>query len=143
MAITKNNMDWIIHYVNNHDCELCGKMDFPFLPYICDAHTHGLVNYGHLEFQVVLDVGPNLIGFLLNAMGCRVQNGESFKDGDIITGIVSGPLRLKEVSSNGERVLRIMLPDEQMRFPGEADCMAPYNLQDLSEEFLRGAEETQ
>ena len=36
-----NNIDWIIHLVANGACDECGKEEKGFLPYTCNAHTHG------------------------------------------------------------------------------------------------------
>ena len=145
--MTKRNekeKDWIIHYISSGGtCDECGKATTEFLPCICNAHTHGMNQYGHMEFQVILNLGPGLIGYLLNTMGQRVQDGEIFKDGDIITGITATPegkdlpLRLKEVLSDGVPLLRIILPDENGRFPDDPDCAYIYNLQHLPEELLQ------
>ena len=37
-----NNIDWIIHLVANGACDECGKEEKGFLPYTCNAHTHGM-----------------------------------------------------------------------------------------------------
>lgn len=144
----RKDIDWIIHYLsNNVVCNSCGNQTENFLPYICDAHTHGMDKYNHPEFQVVLDLGPGMIGYLLNSMGYRVQAGETFKDGDVVTGITSTkesedlPLRLKEVESNGKKLLRIILPDEKYRFPDDEGCQEVYNLQHMPNEFLLLKEE--
>ena len=38
-----NNIDWIIHLVANGACDECGKEEKGFLPYTCNAHTHGFL----------------------------------------------------------------------------------------------------
>ena len=87
-------------------------------------------------------MGPYLIGYLLNTMGRRVQAGETFKDGDVVTGIVNDksgndlPIRLKEVLSDEEQVLRIILPDKDGFFPDNPKCSEPYSLQHLSQNLL-------
>ena len=49
-------IEWIIHYVcNGAVCAECGKVEYPYPEFICDAHTHGMEKYGHLNFQVVID----------------------------------------------------------------------------------------
>ena len=35
-------IDWIIHYCANGYCEECGKVEIGFLPFLCNAHTHGM-----------------------------------------------------------------------------------------------------
>lgn len=44
-------IDWLIHLVANGACDECGEVETDFLPYMCNAHTHGLERYGHLDFQ--------------------------------------------------------------------------------------------
>lgn len=68
-----NNIDWIIHLVANGACDECGKEEKGFLPYTCNAHTHGMEKYDHPDFQVVLSLPPREIGRILNTLGLRVQ----------------------------------------------------------------------
>lgn len=50
----RDKIDWIIHYcANGIDCADCGKIETGYLPYTCNAHTHGLAKYGHMDFQIV------------------------------------------------------------------------------------------
>ena len=65
-----NNVDWIIHLVANGACDECGKEEKGFLPYTCNAHTHGMEKYGHPDFQVVLSLPPREIGRILNTLCC-------------------------------------------------------------------------
>lgn len=64
-----NNIDWIIHLVANGACDECGKEEKGFLPYTCNAHTHGMEKYDHPDFQVVLSLPPREIGRILNTLG--------------------------------------------------------------------------
>ena len=89
----KKNMsketNWIIHYVADKFACSLEEREFAFSPYICDAHTHGLIeNYNHPEFQVVLDLGDSRIAFLLNRLGSMVKEGRRFKSGDLVSGII-------------------------------------------------------
>ncbi len=43
-------IDWLIHLVANGACDECGEVETDFLPYMCNAHTHGLERYGHFGF---------------------------------------------------------------------------------------------
>lgn len=82
-------VDWIIHLVaNGVSCEDCGKTESGFLPYMCNAHTHGMYKYGHQEFQFVLNIGQSMIKYILNSLGLRVQRGEKFKSGDSVPEII-------------------------------------------------------
>ena len=48
----ENKVDWIIHFVaNGAPCAECGEVENNFPQYICDAHTHGMDKYGHMEFR--------------------------------------------------------------------------------------------
>ena len=74
----ETKVDWIIHYV----------FDDPGpYPYLCNAHTHGMEKYHHPDFQMVLNLSRKHICYLLNTLGRRVQNGENFHDGDMVSGL--------------------------------------------------------
>ena len=102
-----NNIDWIIHLVANGACDECGKEEKGFLPYTCNAHTHGMEKYGHPDFQVVLSLPPREIGRILNTLGLRVQEGERFQAGRYVSGIYADcDIRLDEFRETGRNVLR-------------------------------------
>ena len=61
-------IDWLIHLVANGACDECGEVETDFLPYMCNAHTHGLERYGHLDFQMVLFLPTEEIGRILNTL---------------------------------------------------------------------------
>ena len=124
-------VDWIIHLVaNGVSCEDCGKTESGFLPYMCNAHTHGMYKYGHQEFQFVLNIGQSMIKYILNSLGLRVQRGEKFKSGDSVPEIIQNyDIRLKEAEVDGEMLLRVLIPDANGRFPGDAGCQEPYSQQ--------------
>ncbi len=124
-------IDWIIHLVaNGVRCGECGEAENGFLPNMCDAHTHGMDKYGHQEFQMVLMIGPELICYILNELGLRVQAGERFKDGDSVSEIIKDfDIRIKEVAVDEKKLLRVVLPDPENRFPGDEQCAEYYNQQ--------------
>ena len=79
----KPKIDLIIHCVaNGVACNDCGKTEDCMLPKICNAHTHGMERYGHLDFQIVLRFDLTEICRILNTLGLRVQAGQKFKAGD-------------------------------------------------------------
>ena len=126
-----NNIDWIIHLVANGACDECGKEEKGFLPYTCNAHTHGMEKYGHPDFQVILSLPPREIGRILNTLGLRVQEGERFQAGRYVSGIYADcDIRLDEFRETGRNVLRAVIPDRQNRFPEDhraknyIDCRA-------------------
>ena len=66
-------IDWIIHFIGNGVfCPDCGKIETGFPHYICNAHTHGMEKYGHPDFQVVIHMSTQNIGYVLNLLGLRV-----------------------------------------------------------------------
>lgn len=126
----KKEIDWVIHYVaNGVKCSVCGEEENGFPQYICDAHTHGMDRYKHPEFQVVLNYGMDEVGRLLNTMGCRVRDGERFRDGDLVKGLYEDcDILLREMPDcNGKALLRLIIPDKQNRWPEQAE--EPYTYQ--------------
>ena len=124
-------IDWIIEILaNGIHCATCGKVENHYPDYICNAHTHGMAKYGHMDFQLVLYLHPNQMGYVLNNLGLRVQAGERFKAGDLVEGIFNRcPLRLDEAEESGRKVLRVIIPDDENRFPEDPECEYPYNYQ--------------
>ena len=130
-------IEWVIHLVANGACDECGEIETGFLPYMCNAHTHGLERYGHLDFQMVLFLPTEEIGRILNTLGLRVQSGERFRSGDMVSGIYEDcDVRLDEYEETGRKVLRVIIPDANNIFPEEGDCMLPYCLQFLKTDEL-------
>lgn len=130
-------IDWVIHLVANGACDECGEIETGFLPYMCNAHTHWLERYGHLDFQMVLFLPTEEIGRILNTLGLRVQSGERFRSGDMVSGIYEDcDVRLDEYEETGRKVLRVIIPDANNIFPEEGDCMLPYCLQFLKTDEL-------
>lgn len=131
-------VDWIIHYVQNRGCECCGKAEHRFRDYACNAHTHGLNNYdNHPDLQLVLDYGQQEICRVLNTLGLMIQSGRRFSAGELVEGIYEDCLvRLDEFEETGRKVLRVIIPDANNKFPEEADCMEDYKIQLLTTEEL-------
>ncbi len=136
-GVKMKKIEWIIHYVcNSAVCAECGKVEYPYPEFICDAHTHGMEKYGHLNFQVVIDYGPEEIGRLLNTMGILVQSGKRFSDGSIVEGLyLDCNVTLKEMKyDNSTSVLRLIIPDKNNKMPPFADypyCLQYYTLEEL------------
>lgn len=134
----QKKIDWIVHLVGNGICGDCGHEERSFLPYACNAHTHGMEKYGHPDFQLVLAYLPEEICRVLNTMGLRVQAGERFQAGDMVRGIYEDcDVRLDEAREDGRSVLRIVVPDKYNRFPEEEGCMDVYRIQLLETDALR------
>lgn len=131
-------IDWIIHLVaNGVECAECGKVENSFIQHACNAHTHGMAKYNHLDFQMVLQTDPQDIGYILNTLGKRVQKGERFKPGDLVSGIfLDCDIRLDSFQEEGRTVLRVIIPDGKNRFPEDEKCDYPYSIQTLPLEQL-------
>lgn len=132
------NMDWIIHYcANGIQCSASGKIVTGFRKDVCNAHTHGMERYGHMDFQVVLNLPQLHIAYILNTLGRRVQAGEHFKNGELVSGIYEDCcIRLDEYEETGRKVLRVMIPDANNIFPEDPRCSGSYRLQLLETEEL-------
>lgn len=136
-------IDWVIHLcANGVPCEECGKVETGFLPQTCNAHTHGMEKYHHKDFQLVLALPVKEIARILNTMGLRVQAGERFHDGDLVSGIYEDcDIRLDEYEETGRTVLRVIIPDKYNVFPEDERCMPVYRAQLLETDALWGKEE--
>ena len=133
----RTKIDWIIHCVANGACDECGTEENSFIPHACNAHTHGMARYNHLDFQIVLDYPHQEIARILNTMGLRVQSGERFKAGDFVEGIyLDCSVRLDEAKECGRAVLRVVIPDKYNIFPEDERCMERYRVQMLSTDAL-------
>ena len=118
-------------------CEYFGETENGFLPGTCNFHTHGMEKYSHLDFQMTLAYPPQELCRILNTMGLRVQTGERFKNGDMVSGIYEDcDVRLTEFEETGRKVLRIIVPDKHNRFPEDSECETPYQLQSLATEDI-------
>ena len=135
--------NWVYHYVCNGACDIDGKQKDYFPKYICDAHTHGMFNYNHPEFQVVIDYGPKEVGRLLNSVGFMVKEGKRFKNGDVIKGLYEDcDITLCEMGDHqGKPILRLIIPDQNNKMPSEA--AEPYNMQMFTTQLLYLANPTQ
>ena len=124
-------LDWIIEFCGNGvKCEQCGRVEDSFPDYICNAHTHGMEKYNHLDFQMVIHANPNTLCYVLNYLCYRVQQGERFKPGDMVEGIFADYLvRLDAFEEGGRTVLRVIIPDSRNRFPEVSTCDYPYSYQ--------------
>lgn len=130
-------IDWIIHCCANGACDACGTVERGFIPYTCNAHTHGMAKYNHMDFQMVLFLPPGEIMRILNTLGLRVQAGERFQSGDLVSGIYEDcDIRLDAYEETDRTVLRVMIPDKYNVFPEDEHCMPDYRLQLLETEEL-------
>lgn len=132
------NVDWIVALeCNGSRCDVCGETEYNFIDVFCNAHTYGMYKYGHPEFQLVLHMDHKMILYTLNTLGLRVQSGNVFKDGDIVEDLFDGyKALLKEFDHNGEKLLRVIIPDVNHKFPHDEGCQLEYSYQVLPIEDL-------
>lgn len=112
---------WTIHQVVGED-----NVNF---------HTHGLENYSSLELEINLSIEGSLAGHIINEIGLKIASGKRYKDKDIISDVVNVDLAIikaKGIHSDdhdNEEVLRIIFPDENLKFPWDAGCDLIYRKQ--------------
>jgi 5'(3')-deoxyribonucleotidase len=80
-----------------------------------NAHTHGLFEkYNHLDFQIVLNLHPNIISSIMHNLIDLVKKGERFHDEQEVGSIIQNfNIKLIETFESGRKVLRIILPDQK------------------------------
>ncbi|SHJ57647.1 hypothetical protein SAMN02745136_00433 [Anaerocolumna jejuensis DSM 15929] len=119
--------DWKIHIVPD---ETTGLLS---------GHTHGLDKWGSLEIEINLHLRPEILGQYLNLIAEKIVKGLMVEDGERVMGIFDCPIyffKTKSVQSEDE-VLRVIVPDEEMRFPWDNDCSESYREQIEPKHILR------
>lgn len=98
--------DWIIHYVTDHDDQS---------PTGVNCHTHGIADrHGHLDFQIVIPLPPEVAMAILNDLGDRARKGERFEAGMVSHEILRNmPVTFAYAVECWRRVVRVILPDPQ------------------------------
>ena len=116
--LTRNDCTWIIHKIPIHNEKK---------KYLCNAHTHGMRIYTHKDFQMVVDMEEG-VEYILNELCSRVKNGETFVAGQGVEGIYNNkyPIKLMNVKESDRTVLRVILPDDEGKYPDDEECAAPY-----------------
>ena len=129
-------VDWIIHYVQNHDCDICGMHDPNPIGFdaFANIHTHGLDKHGHKEICIPLDLGMQLAGTILNNCGKRICSGEKFVPGFDDSVIRNLPVLFYEFENSN--ILYMIMPDQNGKFPDDEGCEFPYNKQLIYAEVI-------
>jgi phosphomannomutase len=93
---------WYAHYVGGN--EYGEGVNF---------HTHNVLeSFKHYDFQIVVAVASGTAHSIFEELIRRIKEGESFKIGQIVSGIVKNyNVKLCMASENNRRVLRIILPE--------------------------------
>lgn len=123
-----SNYNWQIHAIKNGClCENDGEYIFDMIPGAANFHTHGMEQYNHPDFQLVLDYDLDTAAYILNTLGERVSSGERFNPGDYVKGIFEDcEIRLETFEETGRDVLRVIVPDANNVFPDEEGCRSSY-----------------
>lgn len=134
-----NKPNWIIHYVQDRICDICGKYEkkenhIGFAGFV-NAHTHGFKDNGHDEMCVVLDIGMKTICTILNDIGFRIREKHEHFDVGLDSSIIQ-KFNVKFYRSNNSKTLYLLLPDPNGKLPGEIGCQHPYNKQMLYADII-------
>ena len=132
MEEVKDVIDWVIHYVQGHDCEICGKHNENPIGFtgFANIHTHGLSKYNHKELCIPLDIGFKLSGTILNQCGIRIKlEHNEYVPGKDYSVIQNLPVLFYEFDNSN--TLYMIMPDPNGKFPEDDGCEFPYNKQIL------------
>lgn len=121
---------WVVHCVTMTEEQL-----EPWL----NIHTHGLEeNFGHSDLQLTLPcrlgLPPSLLHGILVSIVNRIKEGVRLSPGEYIEGVVRNlPVRLARKKESKRTVQRVLLPDKDGLFPGDAGCSELFAAQDRFE----------
>lgn len=122
----KKEVTWGIHAVIMDDD---GNMNY---------HTHGLDKYNSLELEINLNVHTNIAKNIINTIGLDIANGKEIKDGYFDEENFNCKIAIKEaieickdthIDKIDHRILRIILPDDNFKFPWDDECQDFYRTQ--------------
>lgn len=125
-------IDWTIHYVQEHDCDICNKHEKETTGFteFANIHTHGLDKHGHKELCIPLDIGGNLAMEILNNCGITIAlTGINYVPGKTLGVIQNFPVNFYEFEDSKTNTLYMILPDPNGKFPEDSGCSFPYNKQ--------------
>ena len=94
-------------------------------------HTHGVKeSFNHMDLEIVLPINPNIASSVLHGMVESIKEGESFEDKTISDRVIRNyNVQLVKVTDGKRDLLRVILPDENGRFPSDDDCAEVYKNQ--------------
>lgn len=98
---------------------------------LANIHTHGVKDtFGHTDFQIVLPLQQQLAHRLLIDLVERVKRGEQIVPEKRYNDVIHNFDVYFVKKYEGTRiVLRMILPDDQGKYPGENGCKPIYNEQ--------------
>ena len=131
MQNQNNSMKWlVIASMNGQRCVYCGKLMNEFKTGTCWFTTCGLVQFGHPELEMVVQLLPEYMLAVLNAFGKLVQDGKKLKSGEVVRFEgVEELFHLKEFEVDGKKVLRVIVSDPKGRYPEDEGCEYPFSMQ--------------
>lgn len=130
-------VDWVIHYVQEHDCECCGMHNPNPIGFtgFANIHTHGLNKHNHKEICIPLDIGMQLAGTILNNCGLKIKlENHEYVPGKDYSVIQNFPVLFYEFENSN--TLYMIMPDPNGKFPEDEDCEFPYNKQLLYAQII-------
>lgn len=72
-------IDWVIHCVANGACDECNNIETGFLPYACNAHTHGMMRYLSTLQQMNFLSCAERLNAVSFAICCRIRKKVEIK----------------------------------------------------------------
>ena len=121
----KFKIDWTIHGVTDDD----GSVSY---------HTHGLDNHGMLELELNLNIEPRRAMEIINYIAYNlIKDNRIIKEEAMLEKIFTCPIYLKKTKAIHTTnkfnmktdILRIILPDDKLRFPWDKGCSKEYKSQ--------------
>jgi hypothetical protein len=101
---------WYAHFVQ----------DDPRCPANTNAHTHHVMeSFGHKDFQICLNIRPELSHMILADAISQVKKGVKFEPGKKYDKIIANyQVEFIEAIETGRPVLRILIPDKNGKYEG-------------------------
>lgn len=104
MVSNSVELPWMIHAV----------FDDPEIPGGRNVHTHGLEEFGG-DLQCILPANHNIVGNVLNLIGCMMQLGLlTPEENEEYEGVLGNNYKIKLIKAEecGRTVWRVLLPDK-------------------------------
>jgi hypothetical protein len=94
-------------------------------------HTHGILEkFGHLDFQVVIPLKPELVHGIFWDLVDQIISGKKFEEDKEYAGIIKNYNVMFRNFCEGDRnVLRLIFPDENGLYPFEQGCNLAFSVQ--------------
>lgn len=97
---------------------------------LANIHTHGLAeNLNHSDLQIALNLEKESVEMLLNILTDNIAEGYKYREGRSTQVIEGMEVEFKLFDEDNRKVLRLILPDDEGRFPSDEECQEPYNKQ--------------